>query len=374
MGQKISSPEQSERSVSFFSTAAQPREYSIAVEKKLPIVCLTEDLMLRLLLVCLLLSMSTVFATAEEPLRISGKTMGSYYAIVIDSPGKADAMRLQAEVEARFEDINRQMSTWAEDSEISRFNRLQSTDWFPVGSDFATVAAEAKRLHTVTQGAVDATVGPLIDVWGFGKKKRKSVPTDEEIDAARKYVGMQHLEVRMDPPSIRKSISELQLSFSSLAPGYAADEVCRILVSHQLKAHVVDVGGENRAGEAKASGDAWRMGVESPLGGLHKVVELTNQAIATSGDYRSFFMANGKKFSHILDPKTARPLENPPASVSVIHESCMTADGLATAMMVLGPEKGTKVARQCGVDVMFLDLDSNGMLIENSIGVFHSAE
>ena len=172
----------------------------------------------------------------------------------------------------------------------------------------------------------------------------------------------------------RKALPQLRLSFSSIAPGYAADEVCRILNTHQLKSHVVDVGGENRAGEAKANGDAWRLGVESPLGGLHKVVELTNQAIATSGDYRNFFMAGGKKYSHILNPKTGRPVEHPPASVSIIHESCMTADGLATAMMVLGPKKGTEIARQAGVDVMFLDLDSQGQLVEHSIGVFQQTE
>ena len=232
------------------------------------------------------------------------------------------------------------------------------------------MSQEAKRLHTVTLGAMDVTVSPLVDLWGFGKNKRRTLPTDEEIEAALKFVGMQHVEVRLDPPAIRKHLPEIQISFSALAPGYAADDVCRILRSHQLKSYVVDVGGENRAGEAKASGDAWRLGVESPLGGLHKVVELTNQSIATSGDYRSFFMAGGKKYSHVLNPKTGRPVEHPPASVSVIHESCMTADGLATAMMVLGPEKGTELAKTVGVDVMFLDLSQNGMLIEQSIGVF----
>ena len=191
-----------------------------------------------------------------------------------------------------------------------------------------------------------------------------------KIQAALKFVGMQHVEVRQDPPAIRKNMPEIQVSFSALAPGYAADEVCDILRSHQLRSYVVDVGGENRAGEAKASGDAWRLGVESPLGGLHKVVELTNQSIATSGDYRSFFMAGGKKYSHVLNPKTGRPMEHPPASVSVIHESCMTADGLATAMMVLGPEKGIELAKTVGVDVMFLDLTKEGMLTEQSIGVF----
>ncbi len=322
------------------------------------------------LTIVLLACVSSSVLHAEEPLKISGKTMGSYYAIVIDSPGSSDGERLQKEIEEKFADINRQMSTWEESSQISKFNQSKSTEWFDVGADFAVVAQEAKRLHTVTLGAMDVTVSPLVDLWGFGKNKRRTLPTDEEIEAALKFVGMQHVEVRLDPPAIRKHLPEIQISFSALAPGYAADDVCRILRSHQLKSYVVDVGGENRAGEAKASGDAWRLGVESPLGGLHKVVELTNQSIATSGDYRSFFMAGGKKYSHVLNPKTGRPVEHPPASVSVIHESCMTADGLATAMMVLGPEKGTELAKTVGVDVMFLDLSQNGMLIEQSIGVF----
>lgn len=318
----------------------------------------------------LLVCVSASALQADEPLRISGKTMGSYYAIVIDSPGSADGERLQKEIEEKFAEINQQMSTWDESSQISRFNQSKSTEWFDIGADFAIVAREAKRLHTVTQGAMDATVSPLVELWGFGRKKRRTLPTDEEIGTALKHVGMQHVEVRQDPPSIRKHLPEIQVSFSALAPGYASDEVCRILQSHQLKSYVVDVGGENRAGEAKASGDAWRLGVESPLGGLHKVVELTNQSIATSGDYRSFFMAGGKKYSHVLNPKTGRPIEHPPASVSIIHESCMTADGLATAMMVLGPEKGIELAKTVGVDVMFLDLTQDGMLTEQSIGVF----
>ncbi len=320
--------------------------------------------------IVLLACVSSPVLHAEEPLKISGKTMGSYYAIVIDSPGSADGERLQKEIEEKFAEINRQMSTWDESSQISKFNQSKSTEWFEVGTDFAVVAQEAKGLHEVTQGAMDVTVSPLVDLWGFGKNKRRKLPTEKEIAAALKFVGMQHVEVRLDPPAIRKDLPEIQVSFSALAPGYAADEVCEILRSHQLKSYVVDVGGENRAGEAKASGDAWRLGVESPLGGLHKVVELTNQSIATSGDYRSFFMAGGKKYSHVLNPQTGRPVEHPPASVSVIHESCMTADGLATAMMVLGPEKGIELAKTVGVDVMFLDLTKDGMLNEQSIGVF----
>lgn len=316
----------------------------------------------------------TLTTHADEPLRLSGKTMGSYYSIVIDSPGDAKADDLRREIESKFDAINRQMSTWAEDSEISRFNSSTSTEWFPVGRDFAIVAAEAIRIHELTDGALDVTVAPLIDLWGFGRKKTTRVPSDEQIVEALKFVGTKHLEVRLDPPAVRKQIPSLQISFSALAPGYAADEVSSILTSHGLKSHVVDVGGENLAGEAKLNGDSWRLGVESPLGGLQQVVEVTQKAVATSGDYRSFFVANGKRYSHVLNPELGRPVENPPASVSVIHRSCMTADAVATAMMVLGVDKGMKIAERMDVDVMFQDVDIDGKLTVVARGLFRTAE
>jgi thiamine biosynthesis lipoprotein len=313
-------------------------------------------------------------SVAEESLKISGKTMGSYYSIVIDSPGDAKADDLRKEIECKFDDINRQMSTWADDSEISRFNASTSMDWFPVSRDFAIVATEALRVHELTDGVLDVTVAPLIDLWGFGKKKAIKVPSDQQVEEALKSVGSKQLEVRMDPPAVRKLIPSLQISFSALAPGYAADEISAILRSRGLKSHVVDVGGENLAGEAKSSGDAWRLGVESPLGGLQQVVEVTHKAVATSGDYRSFFVADGKRYSHVLNPTTGRPVDNPPASVSVIHRSCMTADAVATAMMVLGAEKGMKIAERMDVDVMFQDVDSDGKLTVTARGLFRQPE
>jgi thiamine biosynthesis lipoprotein len=311
---------------------------------------------------------------AAEPMRLSGRTMGSYYAMSIDNPGTADAREIQAEIEAKLEDINRQMSTWDESSEISKFNRSTSTDWFPVSHDFAIVVQEAIRLNHLSKGAMDVTIGPLIDVWGFGKEKRKSVPAENEIRAALARVGSSQLEVRMDPAAIRKTQANVQISLSCLAPGYAADVISELLAERGLKAHVVDIGGENRAGSSKSDGSPWRLGVESPLGGLHKVIPLTEMAIATSGDYRSFFVAEGRRYSHVIDPRSGYPVENPPASVSVIHSSCMTADGFATAMMVTGSEAGLKIAREAGIDVMFQDVDSNGTLKESSSGIFRDVE
>jgi thiamine biosynthesis lipoprotein len=301
--------------------------------------------------------------------------MGSNYALVIDSAAPPDADLLQQDIEAIFTDLNRQMSTWDPNSEISKFNSSSdSTDWFPVSRDLLLVTTEARRLHTLTEGALEITLAPLIEAWGFGRSKRKRVPPAAEIDAVLKLLGTQYIEVRSEPPAIRRTRPGLQISLNALAPGYAADRVSLLLHDRGLKAHVVDVGGENRAGTPKRSGEPWRLGVESPLGNLHKILELSETSIATSGDYRNFFVIENRRYSHVLDPRTGRPVADPPASVSVIHPSCMTADGLATAMMVLGPEKGLQIAERASFDVMFLNIDRDGKLVEQSTGLFAATE
>ncbi len=298
---------------------------------------------------------------AAEPLKLAGDTMGTYYSIVIDSPaeGLGKGTQLQGRIEARLAEVNGQMSTWDEDSEISRFNRSLSTQWFEVSPEFATVAAEAKRIHELSKGAFDPTVAPLIDLWGFGDRRPRDIPDDATIAAAMKRVGMQHVSVRIDPPAIKKSIPELQLNLSAIAKGYAVDLLAELLIAEGQPSFVVDIGGEDRAGKPKASGEAWKLGVESPLGGLRRVVPLADKSIATSGDYRNNFTMDGVVYSHAIDPATGWPVKNPPASVSVISDSCMTADGWATTMMILGTEKGLELAKAEGLSVMFQTVENN---------------
>lgn len=323
------------------------------------------------LLLCtqILLSLAAT-VSAEEPLRINGPTMGSYYSIVIDSPGQIDGQQLQQEIEAVFARISHMMSTWDKESEISRFNASDSCDWFPVSREFAFVAAEALRVHQLTEGSLEVTIAPLIDAWGFGSSGKKTVPPADVIQAALRKIGSRHLQVRNDPPAIRRDIRGLQISLNSLAPGYAADLVSELLQARGLERHVVDVGGEIHAGRSKQNGAPWRLGVESPLGGLHTTVEMTDRSIATSGDYRNFFMINERRYAHVLDPRSGYPVEDPPASVSVIHDSAMTADAIATAMMVLGPERGLRIARSQKLDVMFLVVHKDGSIKEFSAGQF----
>ncbi|MEZ6123342.1 MAG: FAD:protein FMN transferase [Planctomycetaceae bacterium] len=304
----------------------------------------------------------TSLTMAADAMKISGTTMGTVYSVVIDSPSSTlgSAEQVQAKIEARLDDINARMSTWQSDSEISRFNASDSTDWFPISPEFAVVVAEARRIHDATQGAFDPTVAPLIQLWGFGDHRRRTIPDDEAIQSALKSVGMQNLEVRSDPPALRKQIPALQLNLSAIAKGYGVDAVAELLVSLGQRSYVVDIGGENRAGESRANGNPWRLGIESSAGDLLRVMRLTETSIATSGDYRNYFEVDGVRYSHAINPSTGRPVDHPPAAVSVIHSSCMTADGWATAMMVLGPEKGRQVAEREGLSVLFQVPDKDG--------------
>ncbi|MEZ6130457.1 MAG: FAD:protein FMN transferase [Planctomycetaceae bacterium] len=308
---------------------------------------------------------------AGERLEIEGSTMGTGYSIVIDTPaGNAiDPEKLKAKIEARLVQINDQMSTWDPKSEISRFNQSESTDWFDVSPEFASVVTEARRVHELSAGAFDPTLAPLINLWGFGDDRPQTIPDDAAIAEAKQSVGMQHLSVRSEPPALKKAIPELQLNLSAIAKGYGVDAIAELLIAEGLPAFIVDIGGEDRAGKAKASGDAWKLGVESPLGGLNRVLPLTEMSIATSGDYRNFFQVDGVTYSHAIDPNTGRPVKNPPASVSVLHESCMTADAWATTMMIVGPEEGTTLASQNNLSVFFQSV-VNDSIAEVATGVF----
>ena len=313
-----------------------------------------------------------------DRVQISGQTMGTYYAVTVDGPDEGlTENSLRNAVDARLREINRQMSTWDSESEISRFNQSKSTDWHAISRDFLNVINESVRVYELTSGAFDPTVSPLIDLWGFGKPGRRNVvPGETAIAAALTHVGLQQLEVRQEPAAIRRKNSELQINLSAIAKGYAVDAVAEILIERGQLSWIVDIGGETRAGKAKINGDPWTVGIERPdaTGGdsrdLLRIIPMTDQAVATSGDYRNFFEVNGLRYSHTINPTTGYPLKTPPASVTVLHRSCATADALATAMMVLGQEQGKKVAAQHDLSVLFQIYDGQGQSITTATGEF----
>jgi FAD:protein FMN transferase len=310
----------------------------------------------------LLLSLVTMFslvttASAGEVVH-TGSTMGTRLRIVVSTESPEIATDVADAIAELLESVENQMSTWRPESELSLFNRSQSLDWFEVSAETASVVVEALRIAKLSDGAFDPTVGPLVRLWSFNEGSgERRIPTDDEITNTRSRIGYQKIEVRLDPPAMKKSQPDVELDLSAIAKGYAVDAVSELLTAHKLPSHLVEIGGEIRGEGLKSDGTAWRAGIQTPdalPGTIYEALPLTSKSLATSGDYWNYFEIDGKRYSHTIDPATGRPIEHGVASVSVIVNTCMEADALATAINVLGPEKGLALAEQSGAAAFIL--------------------
>lgn len=324
----------------------------------------------RLGLLLLAVALGGHSAAVGDSIRLQGPTMGTYYAVTVDTDDSAAEPLLKTAVEDYLSEFNRLFSNWDPTSEISRFNNHDGTDWFPADPSVVRCLTEARRIHELTLGRFDPTVSPLIELWGFGAAGRREIPSASEIADAADLIGMSKIEVRTEPPAIRRTVPGVQLNLSAIAKGMAVDGVADLLRSHGFSSFIVDIGGENYAGAAKQGGGDWRIGVESPLATDPLVITLTEQGIATSGDYRNNFHAAGRRYAHVIDPGTGRPAEDPVSSVSVIADTTMTADAWATALMILGEQAGGEIARREGLSVLFQRVHPDGTFSVTPIGDF----
>jgi len=309
-----------------------------------------------------LLSLLTCCTPAPEHrvMELRGATMGTFYSIqVVDLPPAIEPARLRDRIEAKLELVNALMSTYRDDSELSGFNRSRTTDWFAVSPALAGLVKEALRTSEVSDGAFDVTVGPLVNLWGFGPGSGGSdtLPTDAEIARAKARVGYRKLSVRSDPPALRKSEPTLCLDFSAIAKGYGVDRLAELLDATGIADYLIEIGGELRGRGHNGQGLPWRIAVERPDPEgrtVHKILVLRSGAIATSGDYRNFFEQDGKRYSHTIDPKTGRPVTHRLASVTVLAPRTTRADALATAFLVLGPQAGFNLAESLQTPALFI--------------------
>ncbi|RDE25339.1 FAD:protein FMN transferase [Motiliproteus coralliicola] len=301
---------------------------------------------------------------------LSGQTMGTSYHIKVVASEELDKANLQQRIQAVLDRIEARMSTYREDSELSRFNRLQGQDWFDVSDETAAVVSLAQTISDQTQGAFDATVGPLVNLWGFGPDPRiHNAPDSALIDERMQQIGYQAVQVRQQPPSLSKQQSR-SLDLSAIAKGYAVDQLAELL-ANEFDGFMVEVGGELRLHGNKPGDKPWRIAIERPDVGsrkLQQVIEVGDNAIATSGDYRNYFEQDGVRFSHTIDPKTGRPIRHRLASVTVVDPSCARADAFATAMMVLGDEKGLALATELGLNVFFIVKSDEGFVEKHTPG------
>lgn len=285
--------------------------------------------------------------------------MGTRYVVELAAPID-DALRneLAELIELELAAINRAMSTYDPRSELSEFNRAQDLGWVPASRGVLEVLDSASQISAATQGAFDVTVGPLIDLWGFGPQYGdRRVPNDSAIERVRNSIGYQHVQTDPTANAIRKTHSHTQVDLSGIGKGYGVDRVTMILDRAGIDDYLVEIGGEFRARGTTATGRSWRVAVERPVEGrrsLGEIVVLNNRAIATSGTTMDFFEERGQRYSHGIDPATARPVEHPPMAVSVVADTAMEADGWATALLVLGPERGYSLAQARGLAALLV--------------------
>lgn len=283
-----------------------------------------------------------------EQVHLSGGTMGTTYNVkyLTDVESLPDEDQVHQEIDRLLEKVNDQMSTYRKTSELSRFNQSTSVEPFTVSPEMITVVKEAVRLNKVTEGKLDVTVGPLVNLWGFGPEARPEIiPTEDELAARRKEVGIHHLTI--GDTFLQKDIPGLYVDLSTIAKGWGVDVVTNYLSSLGLKNVMVEIGGEIHTLGHNKEGVKWRIAIEKPTvdeRSIQEIIEPGDMGVATSGDYRNYFEEDGVRFSHIIDPDTGRPINNKVVSVTVLAPTTMTADGLATGLMVLGEEEGMRIA------------------------------
>lgn len=274
----------------------------------------------------------------------------SWRVSVIDAPASVN----QAAIQARLDEVENLFSNWRPDSAVSRWNTSRSTDFQPVPKEVVEVMQVARQIAQETDGALDVTIAPLIDLWGFGTGGPiQSPPSEAAIQQAKQHTGWKQIQVQLDPPMLRKSDPLITINLSTLVEGYAADQLSAWLSAQGCKTHLVDVGGA-----IVATGKTWTVGIQTPesmQGDALTAVPLQDEAVTTAGTYRKHFESGQQRYSHILDPRNGRPVQHGLVSVSVFHPSAMMADGYDTALLVLGPERGRSLAEKRGLRAVFVE-------------------
>ena len=313
-------------------------------------------------------------AGRSTELLISGPTMGTAFSVKVVTDDQSQGFRedLEKGVREVVDSIDDHMSTYRPESEIEAFNN-GDTESFPASPDLLEVVEEAQRVARLTGGAFDITVGPLVDAWGFGPLGAMDTPDERTLQRLVAVTGFEQLEVDVEGGTLRKGHTDCRIDLSAIAKGYAADQVSEMLGRQGLLDHMVEIGGEVRCRGVNGAGEVWRIGIEKPGAGgrsVHLVVPLVDLSLATSGDYRNYFERDGHRYSHTIDPRTGRPIAHDLASVSVIHASCMTADALATALEVLGPDQGFEFAERQDIAAYFLVRATEGVFEERQSSVW----
>ncbi len=323
-------------------------------------------------LILIIVSISVLLAACTDQSvsnsqQISGQTMGTTYSVIYkpitDGPER-DA--LFKEIELLLKEINQSMSTYIDDSELSRLNRTIAGLETVLSKELFYVIKSAVEVSQISDGAFDITVGPLVNLWGFGPTSvQRQSPPEADLQRVLEYTGYEKLSLDTGKLSISKAQENMYVDLSGLAKGYAVDRIAQHMDSHRIQHYLIDIGGDLLGKGINDNNQPWQIGIEQArpfTREVQRIISLENKAMATSGDYRNYFEQNGIRYSHTIDPNTGAPITHMLASVTVLHESCMFADALATALMVLGPEAALELANQQQLPIYMLVKSENDFI------------
>ncbi|MEO0795219.1 MAG: FAD:protein FMN transferase [Verrucomicrobiota bacterium] len=279
----------------------------------------------------------------QDFIGFDGQAMGTQYGIVYRPVNEFDEEAIvQAEIDALLEQLDEELSNWRTDSWVSKFNEAPASVEIEIPEHALQVLSKSLDIARLSNGALDPTVSPLVELWGFGASEPPpAVPSDALVERTMEHCGYENLTVDPNAQTVRKERAGLQLNLSAVAKGYAVDSIAKILDQHEIVDYLVEFGGELKAVGVSPKGRPWRVGISKPIANLDRPrtidqVLLENRALATSGNYQNFLKRDEEVYSHIIDPRTGFPVDNQVLSVSVVAPDCALADGLATACVVLG--------------------------------------
>lgn len=297
---------------------------------------------------------------------LEGKTMGTYWRVSLAGVERSQEASLREKIQTQLDEDDMLMSTWKEDSALSRFNQFHGKEPYPVSEAMSDIITMALRIGAKTDNAMDVTVGPLVNLWGFGPHQApEKTPDEEQIASTKALTGLHHLHVinASGQQWLQKDLPELSVDLSTIGEGYAADHLARLMEQNGISRYLVSVGGTVVARGNNAQGDPWRVAIQKPTdleNSIQALVDINGHAISTSGSYLNYYELDGKRMSHIINPQTGRPIDHDLVSVSVIATTAMEADGWDTGLMVLGAEKAKQVAEKEGLAVYFITKEENG--------------
>lgn len=308
-----------------------------------------------------------IISCRESNIQVTGDTMGTYYSVKINET-RLDAHKLKADLDKLLREFNQVFSTYIKDSELSLINQAKKDREINLSDELNFLLELSKDISRIGENSFDITVGPLVNAWGFGPDGKRNIPTEEEIQELRQYVGMD--KIILEKGKLKKLADEVYIDLSAIAKGHGVDAVVNFLKGQGVTSAIVEIGGEVRTIGKKDSKNRWRVGLEKPsekqTGELEAIIQLEDMAMATSGSYRNYRKYRESFFSHTIDPRTGKPVNHTLISVTVVSDTCAKADGLATALMVLGPKNGPELVEKLGIPAYFVYKEGEKVLEKHS--------